>query len=112
MYRDKLTSLHRDGNRLGRSIDGSEEITDITILFRDSLPGPVTLRASADLVFTAYLNQVTVNTAVTFVANFSSSLQVNFSLLDNGNDVIICRGSRPMMRSSVLVSYIPIGIDF
>ena len=93
-----------------RSISGSEEKTDITTLFRDSLPGPVTLRV--DLVFTAYLSEVKVNTVEIFVANFSSSLQVNLSLLDNGNDVITCRGVQPTIKSSILVSYIPIGIDF
>ena len=40
----------------------------------------------------------------------SSSLQVNLSLLDNRNDVITCRGLQPMIRSSIHVSYIPIGI--
>ena len=98
-----------------RSINGSEEKTDITTLLRDSLPGPVTpptVTLCVDLVFTAYLSEVTVNSAEIFVASFSSSLQVNFSLLDNGNDVITCRGVyvQPTIRSSILVSYIPIGI--
>ena len=93
-----------------RSIDGSEEITDITTLFRDSPLGSVTLSDNIiESVFTVYLSEVRVDTADVF-ANFSSSLQVNLSVLDNGNDVITCRSSQPMIKSSILVSYIPIGI--
>ena len=93
-----------------RSIYGSEEITDIATFFRDSLLGSVTLTDNIIESVTLYLSEVRVDTAETSFANFSSSLQVNLSLLDNGNDVIICRGSQPTIRSSILVSYIPIGI--
>ena len=94
-----------------RSINGSEEKTDITTLFRDSPLGSVTLSENIiESVLTVYLSEVRVDTAETSFANFSSSLQVNLSVLDNGNDVIICRGSRPTIRSSILVSYIPISI--
>ena len=93
-----------------RSIDGSEEITDITTFFRDSPLGSVTLSESIIESVTVYLSEVRVDTAETSFTNFSSSLQVNLSLLDNGNDVIICRGSRLTIRSSIFVSYIPIGI--
>ena len=93
-----------------RSIDGSEAITDIATLFRDSPLGSVTLSENIIESVTLYLSEVRVDTAETSFANFSSSLQVNLSLLDNGNDVIICRGSRLTTRSSILVSYIPIGI--
>ena len=93
-----------------RSVDGSEEITDITTFFRDSPLGSVTLSENIVESVTVYLSEVRVDTAETSFANFSSSLQVNLSVLDNGNDVIICRGSQPMIRSSILVSYIPIGI--
>ena len=93
-----------------RSINGSEETTDIITLFRDSSLGSVTLHDNIiESVFTVYLSEVRVDTAETSFANFSSSLQVNLSLLDNGNDVIICRGSRPTIRSSIPVLYIPIG---
>ena len=92
-----------------RSVDGREEITDIATFFRDSPLGFVTLSENIIESVTVYLSEVRVDTADAF-ANFSSSLQVNLSVLDNGNDVIICRGSRPMIRSSILVSYIPIGI--
>ena len=93
-----------------RSIDRSEEMTDIATLFRDSPLGSVTLSENIIESVTVYLSEVRVDTAETSFANFSSSLQINLSLLDNGNDVIICRGSRPTIRSSILVSYIPIGI--
>ena len=94
-----------------RSIDGNEEtqVTDIMTLFRDSPPGPVTLADNS--IFTAYLREVIVSDSdlETSLANFSSSLHVNLSVLDNGNDVFTCRDSRPAIRSSILVSYIPIG---
>ena len=93
-----------------RSIDGIEEITDITTFFRDSPLGSVTLHVNIiESVFTVYLSEVRVDTADAF-ANFSSSLQVNLSVLNNGNDVITCRGPQPTIRSSIPVSYIPIGI--
>ena len=94
-----------------RSVDESEEITDIITLFRDSPLGSVTPSGNIiQSVFTVYLSEVRVDTANTSFANFSSSLRVNLSVLDNGNDVITCRGSKPTIRNSILVSYIPIGI--
>ena len=104
------TNLVAQGWEWSRCIDGNEERTDIATLFRDSPLGSVTLSDYIRESVTVYLSEVRVDTAETSFANFSSSLQVNLSVLDNGNDVIICRGSRLTIRSSILVSYIPIGI--